>query len=254
MTSLPLRGLLASLQLVLGTHVPVPVPVPVPAPAPVRVLDITRAFPVELELPSRVRETISPLVTVHVTDVKGGFGVSKKSVKKWTAALLLSPGPLPGLTATELALAERYSHCAYHWLASRVLGIVRNHPPTLRTSHGNGGNRGLGFSVDCGHKEVLSDPFADTARAALLRCIEEAHEATGEVVLVVPHRVFSAGRRVDTDVEVWRKVVLPVVGTLGPQVCRIDYEMAEGGGRPVPRSWDDQALFDDAGRRLKGVS
>lgn len=185
-----------------------------------------------LALPSRARTTVDPLVTVHVTDVKGGFGVAKKHAHRY-----------------EEALADRYTRVAYHAIASRRLGAVRNHSLWRRTSHGNAGNRGVGWAVDCGHAEPLPPELAAAAYQSLLMLVLEVHEATGEVVVIVPHRVFSKSRRRDTDRAAW-VVVLQVVAALGPSVCRVDYEMAQDGGLPVPRSWDPAALFDEKGRRL----
>ncbi len=195
--------------------------------------DVDQAHRVEpLKLPSRQRTTIDPLVTVHVTDVTGGFGVAARHKHRFAEAL-----------------ADRYTGVAYHAIASRRIGTVRNHSIWRRTSHGNGGNRGAGWAVDCGHAEPLSPELAATAYRSLVLLVLDVHEATGETVVVVPHRVFSAGRRADPGPIVWG-VVRQVVDALGPSLCRVDYTMREAGGLPVPRSWDPAAAHDDKGKRL----
>lgn len=206
-------------------------------------------LPFKLALPSRPYHPgeLAPFMTVHVSDVTGGFGIAKSRDKFWA-----EHGPiLPGATSAESALLERYRGCAYHRIGSRRLGAVRNHPATLRTSHGNGGNKGMGWALDAGHAEDLGPELVAAGYRSLAGGIEECHEATGDVVIVVPHRVWSGKRIVDTSARVWSAIVIPVVQALGPLVCRIGYELpGENGGRPIPRSWDPGALFDDKGRRL----
>ena len=196
--------------------------------------DLT-SWPVDLALPSRVRslEDLAPLVTVHVTDVDGGFGVSKQQLK--------AAGDY------ETALLRRYHGCAYHRMVSRRVGLVTNHPLTLRTSHGNGGNRGAGWAIDCGHREALSDAFVAAAIDSLEDFILDVYEATqahrtsdpGPVV-VVPHCVFSKKRKADTSGTVWRLIVVPAVARVvedyGPSVVRIGYDVVEG-GYPIPADW-----------------
>lgn len=199
--------------------------------------------PAQLELPARPFRfgERDPLVVVHITSVRGGFGVSKRQLAD------------AGGDRTE-ALLRRYHGCAYHRIVSREIGSVVNHPLTLRTSHGNAGNRGVGLAIDCGIDEPLAPAFVSACRDALEDLILDMYQEHKEAIAVVPHRAFSAKRRADTSAVAWREVVRPTVDTIaldyGDSVCRIDYELAEGGGRPVPLSWDDRALYDDRGRRL----
>jgi hypothetical protein len=224
----------------------------------------TTSMPVDLDLPSRVRDPKSvTLITVHVTDVSGGFGVAKSAVARWRK--LLEQGKVPRELAAQLrdptdlggssfllALLERYSRCAYHSIGSRRAGSIRNHPLSLRTSHGNGGNRGAGWALDAGHKEALTPELVSVGRESLRDlCFEVLDEGGGEVV-IAPHRAFDRGRVADTSAGPWGQVVRATVDELAAEgrPVRIDYELAEKSGRPVPRSWDDRALFDDKGRRL----
>lgn len=230
----------------------------------------TTSFPIELALPARLyrADEMASMVTVHVTDVTGGFGVSGQALKRWKNLVALNKvsaelarqrpvGTSDGDWAYVLALLERYSRCAYHRIISRRVGIVANHPLSLRTSHGNGGNAGPGFAIDCGHGESLSEALIAAARDGLEDLILDTYQATDETVVVAPHRAFSGARRVDTAAIVWAAVVRPVVDRIREDyedVCRIDYELAVGSGRPVPLSWDDRALFNDKGRRLPAAA
>ena len=221
------------------------------------------SMPVELDHPATVRpESTVTVLTVHVTDVAGGFGVASSAVKRWRGLLALAKVPgellvqLPdpedlGGSSYLLALLERYSRCPYHRIASRRAGDVRNHPLSLRTSHGNGGNLGAGWAVDCGHAERLSPELVAIARVSLAQSIRDVVAAGGRCV-VVPHRVWSGDRTADTSATVWREIVRPTVDLLagaGVPVV-IGYRTVAGSGRPIPRSWDDRALYDDRGREL----
>lgn len=182
-----------------------------------------------LKLPSRFRTLCEPMITIHCTDVRGGFGVAPKHAHRFEDALL-----------------DRYAHVAYHAIASRRLGAVHNHSIHRRTSHGNAGNRGVGFAADCAHDEPLTPELATATFRALCLLVGEVYALTGEIVQLVPHRAFSAQRRNDPGPHVWeivKKVALV-------SRAEINYTLAEDKGLPVPSSWDDQALFDFRGRRL----
>lgn len=202
-------------------------------------------LPFKLKLPSRRRAAPEPYLTVHVTAVKGGFGTSARQRARADLPRY------PDLEPAEAALLLRYHDLAYHRIASRLRGgsDVRNHPPELRTSASNHGNKGMAWACDCGADEVLSERFSEAARHSLRLAIDEAHEASGRTVIVVPHRAWSGSRRRDTAAWLWRHVVTPVVDA-HPH-ARIGWEVRYGSGRPIPRSWDDRALFDDKGRRVK---
>lgn len=182
-----------------------------------------------LKLPSRPRTMLDALVTVHVTDVRGGFGVASKHKDRFESALL-----------------DRYARVPYHAIASRRLGTVRNQDITRRTSHGNGGNRGVGMAVDAAHDEILSPELELSARNALILIVLDVRHYTGEVVDIVPHRAFSSQRLRDPGPHVWR-VCQAVEDLLGSSICRCDLDLCEASGRPVPRSWDNRSDFDDRG-------
>ncbi len=205
------------------------------------------------------------LVVAHVTDIRGGFGVTKRRVAAWRKLLVQyyesGSDPMVGqaelldllpedegldLSANRLALWERYCACPYHWIAAANGDVIRNHPATRRTKHGNSGNRGIGWAVDCAHDEPLTNTLIETGRAALVQALVDVRREDGGYTLVQPHRCFSPQRRVDTDARVWQEIVLPVVQDIA--WARIDYHLAEGGGLPVPRDWDRAARFDAKGR------
>lgn len=100
----------------------------------------TTTMPVKLKYSPRKRDPKSVvLLTVHVTDVEGGFSVARYLIAKWRRFLELGKVPrdlttqLPdvadlGGSSYLLGLLERYSGLAYHRVASRRAGNVRNHP------------------------------------------------------------------------------------------------------------------------------
>jgi hypothetical protein len=217
-------------------------------------------LPVDLDLPSRpyADGELSHVVTWHVTDVRGGFGVAAYQIAALKKAGI--PGALdvqrPAACSDEswlwiCTLLLRYHRAAYHGLASRRVGVVRNHLRTLRTSHGNGGNRGIGLAVDCDDAETaLPDALVDAGIAMGVERGVEVHKATGETTVHVGHRAWADDRRNDPGAVVWRQIVKPVVESLGPAVAVIGYNTRAGTGLPIPKSWDPSALYDDRGRRV----
>jgi hypothetical protein len=235
---------------------------------------------------SRLRD-LSKLnyIVTHVTAVKGGFGVSSTARKRWerilgSGRLLRSTGhpsldeqleaggvwfrreggfePADGedtrSIANRLGLWQRYrSSVPYHQIASRNGDIIKNRELSHRTWHANAGNFGAGFAVDCGPDEKLDSWMIETGRQALrvlyTRIIDVSEYAQKHGVRVVPHRAFSSGRRRDTNPEVHREIVIPVVKEIDG--LDIDYKMQMDKGRPIPREWDPNALYDSRGRRIK---
>lgn len=221
------------------------------------------SMPVELELPARLYERgeIESVLTVHVTDVLGGFGIADYQVKRWRRLLeqgkvpheLLAQLPDPtdlGGSSFILALLERYSGAAYHVIGSRRIGAVINHPVTLRTSHGGVGNMGLGWALDADNTEPLSAELVSIGRASLRYLVLKLHELTGKLVILVPHRVWSSGRREDPGKIVWMAIVRPVVDELGATIVEIGYNTKASSGAYITTEWDDRAHYD---KRLKPV-
>lgn len=201
------------------------------------------------------------LIVVHVTAVKGGFGVSKSRVLAMTKAFengqelpaeLLSqlPANVPSsLQGKRLALWERFKNVPYHQIAARNGDAIANHPLSRHSWHGNGGNVGVGFAVDCSPDEKLDDWMVETGQKSLAILIARLQRETLKpVIRIAPHRAFSASRRNDTGANVWKSIIEPVV--MHTPGVRIDYEVKKDGGLPVPKSWDGDALYDDKGNRV----
>jgi len=204
------------------------------------------------------------LVVCHVSAVTGGFGVTKRAVKRWRklldAGAILHGKELPieilealpigenEDRARRLALWERYRNIPYHQIGAGNGDSIANHSLDLWTYHGNTGNKGVGWALDCGADQDLDDWLVETGRASLRGLIQRIDPTCQRPIRVAHHRAFSAGRRGDTGRNVHREVILPVVESLDH--VRIDYEIHGNKGRPVPDRWDDAALYDWKGRRI----
>lgn len=202
------------------------------------------------------------LIVVHVTAVRGGFGVQKSRVLAMTKAyengqelraelLAQLPTDVPSsLQGKRLALWERFKNVPYHQIAARNGDAIANHPLSRHSWHGNGGNVGVGFAVDCAPDEKLDDWMIETGRKSLSILIARLQRETMQpVIRIAPHRAFSASRRNDTGPYVWKEVIEPVV--MHTPGVRIDYEVKRDGGLPVPKSWDTDAHYDDKGKRVQ---
>ncbi len=226
--------------------------------------DLTSWKPKKLKAYKQPRTSPPERITVHVTDVNGGFGVSKRRVDAHRKSPSAPPEVLKQLRGTtddvlarRLALWERYKDLAYHVIAAGNGDVILNRPLHEMTWHGNGSNRtAAGWAIDVGHKQVLDDFMIETGRASLRSLISRMFDELRvaemiphtHTIHIAPHRAFSASRRNDTNIEVWTKVVKHVVAET--ENVFIDYEIKMGKGRPVPSSWDPAALFDARGRRL----
>ena len=199
------------------------------------------------------------VTTVHVTDPggRGGFRVVAYQIAAARALIKRCP-QLAGMDPADVALLRRLVGTPYHDLASPRLGHVRLHPVTLRTSHGDRGNMGGGWAADCRPDEPLTATLRDVGIDSLVSHVRECRrvrlEAGGDPALVhvvVPHRAWDyPGRADDPGAIVWRGIVLPALDVLGPEVAVAGYNTRAGSGKPIPRSWDDAALFDDRGIKL----
>lgn len=213
--------------------------------------------PARLRTPDEYQATL--VITVHVTDVEGGFGVAPYQIA--SAKRMIDRGKIPlhllALSDSDIALALRLANEPYHYLASRRLGACRLHSPGLRTSHGNAGNIGPGWAIDCGRREALTPQHRDIGVLSLLMCIDDSVQTWRDVlpverVVIVPHRAWAADRAPDPGAIVWQEIVRPVAHTPRPDGIPIviGYDTRASDGRPIPRSWDPDALYDDRGRRL----
>lgn len=203
-------------------------------------------------------------IVVHVTGVRGGFGVTSKRVRELQKQLGSTTHESINRIAQRIALHERYKGTPYHQIGAANGDVVRNHPLERRSWHANAANFAVGCAFDCANNETLDLWQIDTFRKALgdlyWRVCLESPRAWADGVRIIPHRCSNADRRKDTDVTIWREVVLPLVAET-PSL-RIDYEFPfndgtaqavacrKGGGLPVPITWDPRALYDAKGRRL----
>lgn len=213
------------------------------------------------------------LIVAHVTGVRSGFGVMKAAVQRWRKSLDAGLGAYPLLRAQlevagalddlddlarRLATWERYRETPYHQIGSQIGDVLANRDIGQVSWHGNGdakqgGNVGVGFALDCHPAEMIGEWLVATGHASLKvlagRVLKVSAKARRDGIRVAPHRAFSKDRGIDTDAVVWRKVILPVVERSGG-LLRVDYEARWGSGRPVPNTWDDNALYDAKGRRI----
>lgn len=211
--------------------------------------------------------------TVHVTAVRGGFGVSKSRVQYWReeiddafrhtnpllVAQLYEAHKVPvgeilplELAARRLATWERFKNVPYHGLGIRNGDCIANHPLSRHSWHGNAGNRGTGWALDCAPDEKLEAWMIETGRVSFeIHCARmyawsSRVRTTG--LRILAHRQHSASRRQDPGAYVWREVIKPVVSAL--DYVDIDYWTKTSSGLQIPRSWDDAALYDDKGRKV----
>lgn len=216
---------------------------------------------------TRQLDTID-MICVHQMAIE--FGVAKPAVRRW-AKLLKDAGPelLLELTAYEmngdveamarrLALHERFwNGVPYHVISLLNGDIAINQRFDWRTWHGNGGNFGLGWSQEglfpyaakqrkSKHTKI-DDHVIETGQAAFRLAVLKARELGCPIRYVQPHRCYSSGRYGDTGEEIWRLILLPLFDELE---LVADYNLKLG-GRQIPRDWDDAALYDAKGRRIK---
>lgn len=206
------------------------------------------------------------LMIGHVSAVKGGFGVGKKRVAFWLAVLLgkrACPSDAmamvkqvvalgnPRKQAHRLALWERYRKLPYHQIGAANGDNLANHDIERETWHGNRGNKdGAGLAIDCGAGEDLDDWLIETGRAAFRSLALRIDPTQTRPIRYTSHRAMTGDRMGDTGGNVHREIIRPSVDALDN--VSIDYELRRGKkGRPIPDRWDDRALFDWKGRRIK---
>lgn len=215
---------------------------------------------------TRQLDTID-LICVHQMAVE--FGVSKNAVRRWVKFLEKNPEALVGelasydmgdveATARRIALHERFwNGVPYHVISLLNGDIAINQRFDWRTWHGNGGNSGLGWSQEGlfpysaakrrSKHTKLDSHVIETGQASFRLAVLKARELGCPIRYVQPHRCYSNGRFGDTGEEIWREILLPLFDELE---LIADYELKLG-GRPIPRDWDDAALYDARGRRIK---
>lgn len=193
------------------------------------IVDIDRLPWTKLKASSRSRDPSKlDTVVLHITAVKGGFGVTSRQI---TAA-----------GGADEALFLRWRDTPYHGIVGQKHSVW-NRRFSQRSYHGNAGNYGVGMAIDIGAGESPSEEIVERAQHMLL---EFAGRLAGRFTKVTAHRCFSKSRLADPGAEVWQRVVTPLLKQ-GALVCR--YETCDG-GLPIPRSWDGDSPFDEKGRKL----
>lgn len=160
-------------------------------------------------------------VVVHQTAVKGGFGVAAYQ-------LAAAHGDV------QKARRVRYRDTPYHGVYSpRDRSSVVQWPPSFTTWHGHGSNR---YSVAWSYDGLLPGDQLDVAgaRASLRHFVRSMRGAGVPLRYIEAHRQHSKNRGADPGVEIWTKVVRPLLGELGLQ--ERPYHTT-GTGYPLPAEW-----------------
>jgi len=262
-----IRSLIEASKLALGITQP---PLEHPRPALFHKRLIIGELPIrKLKAYAAKRSPILDIANIHVTGVRGGFGVGKSAVKRW-AEWLVAPSsdkryPIlraavnqlhaNGMTyerlAVLLAQAERFRDTPYHEVGTQAGFTFANRDLSQRTKHGGpGGNDGMGIAFDTDGEEVLTPAvyvsFQLTLESALNRMLSVGDRS--RTIRVRPHRSTGGMRGADPGALVWRNVVLPVLDDY-PNVV-VDYDYRHASGLFIPRSWDPSAHYDDRGKRV----
>lgn len=176
----------------------------------------------------------------------------------WEELSLAIRPPTRDAMAERLALHERFWAVPYHFASLLNGDVLRNQPLNWYTYHGNGGNPGIGWAMEglypdlkknrARRHSVLDDFVIETGRVGLRTAVTVARNEGCPIEAVQPHRNFSGDRTADTGEELWREIVLPVAKELG---LKPDYTLSKGTGRPIPREWDDAALYDFKGKKIR---
>jgi len=170
-------------------------------------------------------------VTMHVTGVRGGFGVSPKLLARFNGD-------------RSAARLYRYSTGwgvrAYHAIASPAeqASIIKLEAEVL-SHHGHGLNRfTLGWAYD-GLARALDDLDVPLARASLAHTIRDALEQGCPIRKIYAHRQSGEPRKRagDPGPIIWSRVAEPVARELD---LEIDYEWTTGPGLPIPASWRER--------------
>lgn len=156
-----------------------------------------------------------------------------------------------------LALRHRVLKQPYHVVGMLNGDVIRNHPVTRYTFHGNGGNSfTLGVGIEGNYpgrersrtaKHTALERAVMVGRAALAEAEKMLREGgvTGPIK-VHAHRNFSSERAADPGEGLWREVVAWGAEQLG---LVTDLELRQGSGLPIPVEWDAASGFNWTGAR-----
>lgn len=156
------------------------------------------------------------------------------------------------------ALIRRAMRLPYHVVALRCGVVLLNHEPTIRTSHAERGNDGIGVGIEGSFPTLAKDrtdkhtpieAVADVAVVALREAVRLIAEP-GKTIEWQAHRQWSSGRTRDPGEELWR-LLRPVADELGLVMDPEPRRRQEG--RPIPVEWDERARYDLMGQEVDRV-
>ena len=160
-----------------------------------------------------------------------------------------------GLKAGKDARNARALEIPAHALAFRDGTAVFAHPLETYLYHANSANaRSLGLEIEGRYPGSPDDPrtpvredavrgeptpvtelVVETACFALSELVRRGRALGMPLRYLLAHRQYSASRRADPGWELWARVALAMAGPLDLLTMP---EWAEGGGKPIPVSWD----------------
>lgn len=185
------------------------------------------------------------------------FGTSKYQRAPWDR--IARDFNLDASFSRTWARRARFWNVPYHYVITYDGFALWNQPLVWRTWHGDAGNGGIGIAFEGRWPGVGElDPKRHTQlcfnpEGALWACIDHARKHGAPIDQIQAHRNYAppSSRASDPGETVWRNAVVPLLRA--PELgLRCDYEGAAGGGRPIPREWDDHALYDWHGKRIEG--
>lgn len=153
------------------------------------------------------------------------------------------------------ALIQRAMRLPYHVVFLLCGVVVLNHDFALRTSHGNGGNDCVGVGVEGLYpmteatrtsRHTPAAKAIEGARAALRLAVRILRDAGARDLELRAHRQYAA-KPADPGGEIWSQAGLVVAWDEG---LTVDYGLAAGSGKPIPRSWDAAATHAENGAPL----
>lgn len=159
-----------------------------------------------------------------------------------------------------LALQHRVLRLPYHVVGLLCGDVIRNHPVTRYTYHGNGGNRftvGVGIEgLYPGRETTRTAKHTDLHRAVMVgrAALAEAERMLREsgitgLITVHAHRNFAAKRAADPGDGIWREVVGWGIEHLS---LVPDLDLRMGTGQPIPVEWDAASRYTWAGKLRAG--
>lgn len=227
-----------------------PIPLVIPSAPPVTVIDRrTVGRPIALSPiirvigEKRIRTAVRSLdevssVVLHQLDCE--LGISKSQLAEAGGDMLE-------------ARIQRAMRLPYHDVVLRGNIVVRNHPYTVRTAHGDRGNAGVGIGIEGRYPLLASGRTPKHTELALV--IPAARRAVELAVIelrgaqprieIQAHRQWSRARGPDPGEEIWRAVALHAVAALG---LTVNYELGDD-GMPIPIEWDPSAHYTVTGQR-----